>query len=309
MKNQNALLAATSFVVIAASFLQAQQTEQLTASLITDSDVAYSNWKSAPAAVSTGEPDAADPVPSPIPLPQSGGPIARTSQDDEWHVSVSPYLWFPGVHGTIGALGHDADFKASAADLLSNFRFGLMGAVDATRNRLLIHTDMMWIRLADDKALPFPNLGATSADFKASEFILTPQIGFRLLNGKRMTADFLTGIRYWHFGEDLSFNPSVLGLNFSKSQDWVDPIVGGRIQLALAPKIALTAAGDVGGWGTGSQIEYQVVGLLGYKLNPVTTLQAGYRYLYVDYAKGGSNNGFVQATMSGVIFGVTITLK
>lgn len=308
MKIKNAILAAASFGVIGASFLHAQQREQLTASLITGSGVAYSNSKPEPDAVISGEPDAADPAPIPVP-PQYEGPIARTSQDDEWHVAVSPYLWFPGVHGTIGALGRDADFKASAADLLSNFRFGLMGTVEATRNRLLIPIDMMWIRLEDDKALPFPNLGATSANLKASEFILTPQIGFRLLNGKKMTADFLTGIRYWHFGEDLSFNPSVLGLNFSKSQDWVDPIVGGRIQLALSRKIVLTAAGDVGGWGTGSQLEYQVVGLLGYKLNPVTTLQAGYRYLYVDYAKGGSNDAFIQATTAGVIFGVTITLK
>jgi len=308
MKIKNVILASASFVMIGAPFLQAQQEPQLNASLIADYSVPYSDSRPTPDVTIAGERDAADPAPVPVP-PQYEGPIARTSQDDEWHVAVSPYLWFPGAHGTIGALDRDADFKASAIDLLSNFRFGLMGTVEATRNRLLIPIDMMWIRLEDDKALPFPNLSATSANLKASEFILTPQIGFRLLNGKKMTADFLTGIRYWHFGEDLSFNPSVLGLNFSKSQDWVDPIVGGRIQLALSPKIALTAAGDVGGWGTGSQLEYQVVGLLGYKLNPVTTLQAGYRYLYVDYAKGGSNDAFIQATTAGVIFGVTITLK
>jgi hypothetical protein len=28
--------------------------------------------------------------------------------DQSWHVDVAPYLWFPGINGTVGALGHDA---------------------------------------------------------------------------------------------------------------------------------------------------------------------------------------------------------
>jgi hypothetical protein len=308
MTTRDAILTLASLVLACTSFVQAQQKEPLNASVIAGSGVAYSNSKSDLDAPVTGEPDAADPAPVPTP-PQSGGPIARTSQDDEWHISVSPYLWFPGVHGTVGTLGHDASFKASPTDLLSNLRFGLMGAVEARRNRLLIPIDMIWIRLEDDRALPFPGFGATSANLKATEFILTPKIGIRLINGNKISADFMAGIRYWHFGENVQFNPSVLGLNFSRSQNWVDPVVGGRIQLALAPKIVLTAAGDVGGWGTGSQLEYQVVGLLGYKATPKMTLQGGYRYLYVDYAKGGSSGAFLTATTAGITVGVTLTLK
>jgi hypothetical protein len=214
------------------------------------------------------------------------------------------------VHGTIGAFGRDASFSASPSDLLSHFRFGIMGAVEARRNRLLVPIDLMWIRLSDDRALPFPPaLNAVSANLTATEFLLTPKVGIRLINGKKFTADALAGIRYWHFGESLSFSPSRLGLNFSKSQDWVDPVVGGRIAMALSGKTALTVAGDVGGWGTGSQLEYQVVGLLGYKLKPNMTLQAGYRYLYVDYAKNGPAGAFVTAATSGIVLGVTMNLK
>jgi hypothetical protein len=70
-----------------------------------------------------------------------------------------------------------------------------------------------------------------------------------------------------------------------------------------------TLAGDVGGWGTGSQLEYQIVGLLGYKLKPTMTLQGGYRYLYVDYQKGGQAGAVVTTAMSGVVLGVTLNLK
>jgi hypothetical protein len=306
MKIRNAILICAG--VALASLLQAEHTAPLNTTLIRDANVSDVNASLASASITSSEPSA-DPPPGANP-PPTGGPIAGASQDDQWHLSVSPYLWFPGVHGTVGVLGRDAGFSASPTDLLSHFRFGVMGAVEARRNRLLANIDLMWIRLSDNRARPFPpGLLATSADLKATEFILTPKIGFRLLNGKKLTADFLTGIRYWHFGETLNFNPSLLGLNFSKSQNWVDPLVGGRIEAGLSRKTVFTMAGDVGGWGTGSQLEYQVVGLLGYKLKPAMTLQAGYRYLYFDYERARRAAAFVTTATSGVVFGVTLNLK
>jgi hypothetical protein len=167
----------------------------------------------------------------------------------------------------------------------------------------------MYIRLRDDKAIPLGAFGATTANITGTTFILTPKIGVTLIKAKMFEADALAGLRYWHFGEDLSFNPSLLGLNFSKSQDWVDPLVGGRIGVPLSPKVDVTLAGDVGGWGTGSQLEYQVVGLLGYKVKPHATLQVGYRYLDVNYAAGGVRGGILDVAMSGIVFGATFNLK
>jgi hypothetical protein len=228
------------------------------------------------------------------------------SDDDGWHFAVSPYLWFPGVHGTIGARGRDVSFKASPGDLLSHFRFGLMGLVDTRYKRLLLPLDIMWIRLGDNKALPFPNLMVNTAKLKADEFILTPKIGYRLIDEEKIKVDALVGFRYWHFGENLKFVPSNFNLNFSSSQNWVDPVVGGRITGNLSPKVVAVIAGDVGGWGTGSQLDYQVAGILGYRIKPNVTLQAGYRYLYVNYRSGGT---IIQPTTSGVLFGATFNLK
>ena len=237
--------------------------------------------------------------------PPQAGP---TGPDNAWHFAVSPYLWFPGVHGTaVGPGGRGESFRASPGDLLSNFRFGLMGAVEARRKRVVASGDVMWIRLEDDKARAFPRLGAISAQIKATEFLLTPKIGFRVINNEIIKIDALTGFRYWHLGESLNFNPSLLGLNFSGSQNFVDPLVGGRIQAALSPKIVVNILGDVGGWGTGSQLEYQWAGLLGYRIKPAWTLQVGYRYLFIDYR--GSRGVVFNATTAGVVFGATLNLK
>ncbi|MGC2529583.1 MAG: hypothetical protein WA639_17670 [Candidatus Acidiferrum sp.] len=224
---------------------------------------------------------------------------------------MSPYLWFPGVHGTaVGPNDNGLGFRASPSDLLSHFQIGLMGAVEVRYKRIVTSMDIFWIRLQDNTAIPLPPAigdGAIGAKIHATEFFLAPKIGYRLIDQEKIKIDALTGFRFWHFGESLSFNPSALGLNFNGSQNFVDPLVGGRVQLALSPKIVVNILGDVGGWNTGSKLEYQIAGIIGYKIKPALTLQAGYRYLDLDYR--GSRGVVFDLTTAGVLFGATINLK
>ena len=255
--------------------------------------------------VSTDQPTSGDPAGSPPPQ------AAKSVPDDGWHFAVSPYLWFPGAHGILeGPNGNGIGFHASAGDLLSHFQIGLMGAVQASHKRIVTSVDIFWIRLEDDQAIPLPPAvgdGAISAKAHATEFFLTPKIGYRVIDQEKIKIDAMAGLSYWHLGESLSFNPSVLGLNFTGSQNFVDPIVGGRIQLALSPKIVLNILGDVGGWNTGSKLEYQFGGFLGYRIKPALTLQVGYRYLNLDYV--GSRGTIFNMTTDGALIGVTINLK
>lgn len=301
MQIKNGIVIFACTMLAGASLLQAQQEGTLNSGQDPDFRVTIARSAPKPFSVTADPRDASG--------SDQAGSQPAAGQQDQWHFSVSPYLWFPGVHGTMGTNNREVGVHASAIDLLSHFRFGLMGTVEARRNRLVIPIDLMYIRLRDDKAIPLGAFGATTANITGTTFILTPKIGVTLIKAKMFEADALAGLRYWHFGEDLSFNPSLLGLNFSKSQDWVDPLVGGRIGVPLSPKLDVTVAGDVGGWGTGSQLEYQVVGLLGYKVKPHATLQVGYRYLDVNYAAGGVRGGILDVAMSGIVFGATFNLK
>jgi hypothetical protein len=292
-----------SMLSLASPACRAQATPPSNNDYLAENGGASSTFALSP--VIAGQPSASTDAPAAA-IPQASTPPV----DDSWHVAVSPYIWFPGVHGTaVGPGGNGLGFSASPGDLLSNARFGLMGAVEVRRNRLVGTLDLLWIRLEDDKALPLPGfvLPPTSANIKATEFLLAPKIGFRVINEERIKIDALVGLRYWYLGENLRFNPSLLGLNFSGSHDFVDPVVGGRIQVPLSPKIVVNILGDVGGWNTGSKLEYQVAGLLGYKVKPKWTLQVGYRYLNVDYR--GSRLSVFNATTAGVLVGFTRTFN
>ena len=250
-----------------------------------------------PAAISEALPAAATPAGGSTAAP------ATTAPEGDWHFAVSPYLWVPWVYGDVGVNGNNLHFYATPDELFSHFRFGLLGLVDTRYKRIVMPLDLLWMRLADDRALPLSPTG-TVANVKLDMFILTPKIGYRVIDTKMIKIDALAGLRYWHIGQNLQFTTNTL--NFSGSQNWVDPLVGGRILGNLSPKVEIAIAGDVGGWGTGSQLDYQVGGFLGYRIKPNVALQAGYRYLSVDYTNG---NKLLNLNISGPLFGVTINLK
>ena len=227
---------------------------------------------------------------------------------DAWHTSLTVYLWFPGTHGTLGNNGRTVDFRASAGDLFSNFRFGLMGAVQAQRGHFVVISDLVWVRLraTNTITLPFPGVPQLSAEAKAWQLMVTPEAGYRFLDREKVKIDALLGFRYWRVGASLQFTPSPLGLSFSGTRNWADPLMGARIQFPLSERALVTVLGDAGGWGAGAQLDYQVVGIIGFKVSRRITLGAGYRYLYVNYRPGS----FVfDTTMSGPMVGLNYSFK
>lgn len=232
-------------------------------------------------------------------------PQKTDATDDAWHFDFTPYLWFAGASGTVGAFGHDANFHADAGDLLSHFHLGLMATVEARKNRFVMPLDFMWIDLQAPKGLSFDQ-GVSSVKIGVSETVFTPKVGYRIVDREKVKVDALVGLRYWHLGQSLNFTPQLFN-GISASQNWVDGVAGGKLEFALAPKAAVTIAGDAGGGG--SSLDYQVVGVLGLRLCKVAVLDLGWRYLYVDYLKNPPRQTLFDAHMSGAVLGVTFNLK
>jgi hypothetical protein len=257
-----------------------------------------------PASAQDPQPSATD---TQTQTPGSTSGKAATAEDNRWYFSLSPYLWFAGAHGTVGALHHDASIHASPGDLLSHFDFGLMGAAEARRKRFLLNGDLLWIRISDSHALPSPGLGAVSADVRLGQLVWTSKLGYRVIDKKKFKADANVGARFWHEGQKVNFNPTILGLNFDGSLNWADIVVGGRVQLPAGEKTVIDLLGDVGGWNATAKLDYQFAALLGYKICSKWTLLAGYRYLFIDYRPG--NSSVLNVVTSGALIGATWNIK
>ena len=162
---------------------------------------------------------------------------------------------------------------------------------------------MLFRSLKDSKGIPFTD-AVESVNVRINEDILTPKVGYRVVDKSRFKADALFGLRYWHLGTTLKLQPTQIGNGFYGAANWVDAVEGARFQAFLTEKAILTIAGDAGGGG--AKLDYQVVGLLGYKLKRLT-LQGGWRYLVIH--KKHTGDAFIDLAMTGVILGVVIPLK
>lgn len=70
-------------------------------------------------------------------------------------------------------------------------------------------------------------------------------------------------------------------------QWWIDPIVGMRGQVNVTRWLFLAAQADVGGFGAGSQIAWNVQTTVGFNITRNIFAELGYRYMYVDYQNSG----------------------
>ena len=89
---------------------------------------------------------------------------------------------------------------------------------------------------------------------------------------------------------------------FSRDKYWVDPIIGGRFHMGLSERWQLSLRGDIGGFGVGSDLSWNVSALLGYRLSERMTLAFGYRHLAIDLVSG---NLELDLEFSGPFLGIS----
>ena len=229
----------------------------------------------------------------------SSSTIPASPTADKWQFLSLSYLWFPGIHGTVGARGYTANPDVSPSDLISHFNFGIMGSFEAQYNRWGLPFDYVWAKLGANKTST--NYPGYTANPTAKEGLLTPKVTYLVVDGQRMKIKATAGVRYWHLGQNLKITPpGAPSVSFGASQNWADVIGGANIVVPFSPKIAVMVLGDAGGGG--ANVDYQVAGLVNYQIKPKWGIGLGYRYVDVNYR---NSNGIIFDTAQG---GIALTL-
>src|SRR5271157_3045355 len=204
-----------------------------------------------PADVSAATPDPAAAAPAPAATPPAALPASPMPQyptgssgGGDWRVGISIYGWFPGLHGTVGARGHDASVHESFSDVFHVLKGIIPIAVEADKGRFVMPVDFLWMKLGVSNGIPIEDFSQKSLDTHITESIFTPKLGYRLYDGEHLKVDALGGLRYWYVSLSNTLQPS--GLGNSRSVNWVDGLGGARFILPLSEKSAITVAGDAG---------------------------------------------------------------
>jgi opacity protein-like surface antigen len=75
-------------------------------------------------------------------------------------------------------------------------------------------------------------------------------------------------------------------------RQWIEPLVGGAVWWDVNDRLRLMVRGDIGGFGVGSDLSWQVVGGVEWDVRDWFAIFAGYRLLDIDFVDGSGPRRF-----------------
>jgi len=210
---------------------------------------------------------------------------------DDWQFTLSPYAWLAGVDGDAATIPPlpDAPLDISPSDAIDNTETAVMLIFGAKKGRHGLMMDFIYTDLQSDGDL-VKELGLKlRATSKNTLFSLA--YVYELYNESGTNFDVFAGARYWDVETILKFSGGeglLAGRRIDNSEDWVDPMVGlkGRTPLGDT-RFYLAGWASLGGFGTNSDLFYDISVNLGYQWTDTIGTTLGYRILDVDYEDDG----------------------
>ena len=111
----------------------------------------------------------------------------------------------------------------------------------------------------------------------------------RLAETDDFRLDALGGVRFAHLTTEVTAAVPSVPLGYSAKSDfgWVDPALGFRMAYDAGDRISLVGQADVGGFSVGSDLTWQAMATVNYRITKATALSFGYRYMSIDYDDDG----------------------
>jgi hypothetical protein len=218
-------------------------------------------------------------------------PAAAQTAGDDWQVTLAPYAWGAAMEGTIAVRGQEAEVEISAEELLEDLDWGAMGMVAARKGDWGVTGDVFYVALSDRPEAP-------PVEVEQTVGIFTVQ-GLRRINDH---LDLTLGLRWTEVTGSVRLD--VPPVEFERTRDWVDPVVGIVLRTFAAGRWHGALIADVGGFGLGSDFAWQLFPSVGVALTDRASLDLGWRTMATDYETGqGSDRFATDVTLSGPVFG------
>ena len=217
---------------------------------------------------------------------------ADEKPDDKWRFTLTPYLWLPSMSASMKLESprnpQSGTVDVSASTLLENLNFAAMLSFQGQKGRWSFLTDFMYVSLsADGEKAHFPGVAA-QADVKLKSFVSTVAGAYTVFQNGYLNFDLLAGVRYAVIDASASIDiigPQGIGSqDFSKTDRFIDPIIGFKGNFELGKKWYLPYYFDIGGFGADSDLTLQAFGGIGYRFSDTSSMRLGYRYLYYDFS-------------------------
>lgn len=224
-----------------------------------------------------------------------------------WQHTVILYGMGAAIDGDaqIGDLKVPVDLSIS--DVFDALEFGAMGAYRADNGTWSVTVDATFMGLGGSSRTEG---GLVKGDVDMDQTTLMGTVGRRWTDN----LEFLFSLAYVDLSTDLTVATTapitgvVTTRNASKDASWVDPLLGLQYSVPIADDWRFTLRGDVGGFGIGSDLTYQVLTGFRWQANETVGAVLGYRLIAFDYEDGqGQNYQRYDLLEQGPMAGITIS--
>lgn len=219
---------------------------------------------------------------------------ATVTKSSQWKHDLTVYMLFAGMSGTVGVGDTLVEIDVPFDEIMSNLEFGMMANYRAEKGKLSLGLDFIYMGLGGEA----PGVAEVDID----QWMVEGSVGWRVSD----MVELLAGVRFIDLGTTIQ----VLGEDtpISADKSWFDPIVGAKFLVPLGKSFSLAGRGDIGGFGLGSELTWQLAGYLRYTASDSIALLLGYRYLYVDYEDGMGPGYFLfDVATQGPVAGITFS--
>lgn len=257
-----------------------------------------------------------------------------------WSLQFKAYSWLPWLSGDAKVKGRSLDVDVGPRQIIENLDWSTlpiwMSYAEIQNGRLFFFNDIVYSKVEGSAGFASTASGALASlalagDVQASYEQATIEFGagYAVVTQGSTRLDAIAGARYWRqeldISADLAATLAIAGpggivdletsggrvIARSGSVDWLDPFIGFRVQHDINPTQRLTFRGDIGGFGAGSDLSWQLIGTFDWQMcrtdSYVVDAYAGYRALSVDYSEGsGANRYEYDVLQQGPIMGLTV---
>jgi hypothetical protein len=223
-------------------------------------------------------------------IAQDSGTVATPKND--WKFLVEPYLMFPNMSGSVGLADlPEATVDADTKAIFGNLKMGFMLNAEASKGKWTIGSDLLYMKLAQ---------GAEPRNLVGSGEITAKQLGWEVSGLYGVTPWLELGI-----GGMLNSINSTVDLNVknigggttakskSLTETWFDPMLITRIKSKSGEKFIYMFRAEVGGFGIGSDLAWQMQAYAGYQFSKLFQITGGYRIISLDYENGSGQDRFL----------------
>jgi len=215
--------------------------------------------------------------------PSLDEPQLVTTTDSGWRVGTSMYVWTTRLDGDMTFRGTTVPVDVPFNKIFDNLKFTFMGLVEVGKGKWSFMSDLFYAKLEPSTS---NHLGTFESQIE--QFIGNFAVFYNVVETPTTRLDAYGGARVNWMETDVDITLRRKSFHESADKTWVDPIIGFRVHHDLTDKFFIRALADIGGFGVSSDLTWQAMASLGYRVTDNASLGLGYRGIGTDYTSGGT---------------------